>query len=591
MVRRLPGRRPLCTGACLAALLLPASTPAPAQEPPDERLTVTITGIEDTLLANVRALTRIVSAAREGRVRRSHIYRLHDRAPEEIRTALQPFGFYHPTIDASLEVEGSPWEARYAVDPGPPTLIGRLDVRVTGGAEQDSAFQGALARLPLAEGDTLRHPEYERTRTSLELLAADRGYLDAAWDSTIVRVDLEHRSADVVLHLSTGPRFRFGEVSVDLQWVDTDILEPHITFQPGEPYESVRLREMQSSLAGTTYFANVEIVPRRDLADDDLRVPIEVRASARKTQRWEVGVGYGTDTGPRIRLATEFRRLNRRGHYADADARLSTTEQSLTARYNVPVGLPNPSLWTLTGRYGHVEWVTSSTVQGLAGLSFAHLRGQVREVLSVRYQRDDYKVAADTAVSHLTQPVASWTFSRADNRLYATRGIGGVLELRGAVEGVGSSASFFRAWTSVKSIRALSERARVTVKVDAGWLGTDQFRGLPPAIRFFAGGDRSIRGYDYQSLGPKDENGAVTGGNSLLVGTLELEYRFREKWAGAVFVDAGNALRDFTGDVATGTGFGVRWISPVGLVRVDLGFGLQKEGNPTRLHLSIGPDF
>ncbi len=109
-----------------------------------------------------------------------------------------------------------------------------------------------------------------------------------------------------------------------------------------------------------------------------------------------LGVGYGTDTGPRIRLATEFRRLNRRGHYADGDVRLSTSEQSVTARYNIPVGFPNPSLWTITGRYGRIEWVTSKTLQGIAGLSFAHLRGDVREVFSIRYQHDDFQVAADT---------------------------------------------------------------------------------------------------------------------------------------------------------------------------------------------------
>lgn len=589
--------RPVSVAAlALVALLSPhhaqPTAAQQAQQSEGVKLEVQITGLDEELQDNVEALAGIVRTSRSRTVRPGHVYRMHEKAPEQIETALEPFGFYSPTIRSSLTTEGSPWVARYDVDPGPPTLVTRLDVRVEGEAGQDSVFVQTLASLPLSEGDTLDHRAYETAKTTLGLLAADRGYFDAVWDSSLVRVDRETSSAEIVLHLTSGPRFRFGDLTLDEQdWVDTDLLLQYVGFKTGDPYHSSYLRNLQTSLAGTSYFANVEVIPRRDLADEELRIPIEVHARPRATQRWEVGLGYGTDTGPRIRLSTEFRRLNRAGHYADLDARISTSEQSITARYNIPLGMPYPSLWTVTGRYGNIEWVTSKTLQGIAGLSFAHMRGSVREVLSLRYQHDDFSVAADTGVANLTQPVASWNWSKADDPLYSYRGVGATLELRGAVDGVASSASFFRAATALKTIVPLRKKLRGILRADIGWLGTDQFRQLPPSIRFFAGGDRSIRGYQFQALGPVNPDGQVTGGNSLLVGSAEVEYRFFEQWAGAVFLDAGNAFDDFQGKVAFGTGFGVRWISPVGMIRIDFGFGLNKEGSPLRVHLGIGPDF
>ncbi|MEJ2483902.1 MAG: POTRA domain-containing protein, partial [Gemmatimonadota bacterium] len=432
------------------------------------RLDVEIVGLEDELLQNVEALVGIVRESGSNDVRPGQIYRLHEKAPEQIATALQPFGFYSPTIEPYLDSESSPWRARYVIDAGPPTIVTQLDVRIDGEADEDSVFRQTIASLPVSEGDTLNHAAYELAKQTLALLAADRGYLDAGWDSSLVRVDRGTNSAEVVLHMTSGPRFHFGPVSIDEDWVDEDILEPYVQFEQGEPYNSADLRELQSGLAGTTYFANVEIVPRRDLADENLQVPIEIHVLPRKTQRWEAGLGYGTDTGPRIRLASEFRRLNSRGHYADLDARISTTEQSLTGRYNIPVGLPNPALWTITGRYGNIEWVTSKTLQGIAGLSYGHLRGSVREIFSLRYQHDDFSVAADTGVSNLTQPTAAWSWSTADNRLYATRGLGGTLELRGAVEGVASSASFFRALLTAKTILPVGPKIRGIARADVG---------------------------------------------------------------------------------------------------------------------------
>lgn len=482
----------------------------------------------------------------------------------------------------------SPWVARYRVDAGPPIRVERLDVRLEGEGRQDTAFQAFLQSFPVEPGDTLRHRAYESAKASLARLAAERGYLDAAWDTALVRVDLEAYTSEVVLHFDTGPRFRFGEVAFFQDVVDEEILRPYVEFEVGAPYEGRRLRALGEALNGTTYFSAVEVRPRRDLAGDDRRVPIEVEATARRTQRYEIGVGYSTDTGARIRLTAEFRRLNRPGHFADADVRLAERDRSINARYNIPVGFPYPALWTIGGRYGRTTWTTSETTQGLVGLSFSHLRGPVREVLAVHFQQDDYVVGPDTGVASLTVPTATWTYTVADNQLYAQRGLNLVAQLSGAVQGVGSTAGFAAVKLRAKWIRGLSGRLRTQLRSDLGYIATSQFRELPPSLRFFAGGDQTIRGYPHQSLGATDAAGNVIGGNTLAVGSAELEYRFLEKWGAAVFVDGGNAFDGFRGPVAVGAGVGARWISPVGQVRIDLAWGFERDAY--RVHLVIGPD-
>jgi translocation and assembly module TamA len=125
-----------------------------------------------------------------------------------------------------------------------------------------------------------------------------------------------------------------------------------------------------------------------------------------------------------------------------------------------------------------------------------------------------------------------------------------------------------------------------------GYTLVDDFNRLPTSLRFFAGGDSSIRGYEYESLGPKNENGDVIGGEALIVGSIELDYNFKESWSVAAFVDSGNAFSDEEIDVKTGAGFGIRWQSPIGPIRLDIGFPIDDpdENKSYRIHFTLGPD-
>jgi translocation and assembly module TamA len=171
-----------------------------------------------------------------------------------------------------------------------------------------------------------------------------------------------------------------------------------------------------------------------------------------------------------------------------------------------------------------------------------------------------------------------------------TRGLRLRGEVAGAYRGVLSDASFLRFYFNGKKILPFSERGRLLVRGEAGWMATDDFDKVPPSWRFFAGGDRSVRGYDYQSLGPLDDEGKAIGGRALLTGSVEGDWRFRERWSAAVFVDAGNVgEKALLKDLPWSVGAGVRWYSPVGPIRVDLAFPQTGTGS-FRIHVSMGPD-
>ncbi len=586
--------------AALLTALLTFASPGHAQT---GRVRVVIEGVNGAVRENVRSVLSIASAARENELTIERVRRLHGRAPGEIRLALQPFGLYRPRIDAELETPGDRWTARYRIDPGPPLPIQRLTLELRGDGADDEQLRAAAALFPLREGDALQHAAYEAGKSALTREAADRGYLDARFTTSEIRIDLEAYSSEVALVFETGPRFFFGPVVFNQDVLEPDVLRGYVTFRTGEPFSASRLLELQRALSGGPYFSRVEVLPRRDQADS-LRVPILVDLEPRKPQRYELGVGYGTDTGARGTFEAENRRTNRKGHRARAEVRASDVEKSVTARYLIPSRYPSTSILTFFAGFARLDPRSSDSDKILAGASLSRLRGSWQETLSLTFEREAFEVGPDTGRTNLLIPSASWSRTWADDRIFPRHGQRIRFDFMASHDAVLSTASFAQARLNGKFIRSLTARTRLIARADLGATYTAnvaKFRELPPTVRFFAGGDQSVRGYRFRSLGP-DEVGAdgirrVIGGRGLAVLSVELEQRFLNRWGVAAFFDAGNAFefesQDLLGSAGTlksGAGMGLRWLSPIGMVRADAAFGVSEDKAPFRFHLVIGPD-
>jgi translocation and assembly module TamA len=572
--------RILALGVCCAFL-------APALHA--DKVKVEVDGVRRELKQNILSALSL-ERENDGKLSEERIRKLYAQAPDEIGVALQPYGYYKPQVRPTLRQDGKTWTARFDVDSGPPIKIATVDLQITGPGAEEPAFRQLQSSFPLRPGEVLHHPDYERGKKSLTDLAAEEGYLDAAYQENQVRVDLERYRADVVLHFNTGPQYLFGPVYFHQDVLDGRLLTGYIDFKPGDKLNVNKVLQLQNALSDSPYWSRVEVVTRQDQASN-LEVPIDVNLVPSKTVRFTGGVGYGTDTGPRVKGAFELRRLNQLGHRAVVSASASQIEQSFQSSYIIPGAFPRTDNLSFNLAYDRQITNTLESKTGLVGTQYTFLQHGWNETYSLNFQRENYKVGLDKGTSNLLVPSAGLERVRADDRIYTTNGYRLRFTLQGADRGALSDATFLQGLADGKVIRTVGERNRLIGRTQIGYTATSDFRVLPPRFRFFAGGDQSVRGYRYESLGTKDEAGNVIGGEALAIASLEYEYRFLPKWSAAVFYDTGNAFHDFkSGGLAQGAGIGIRWRSPIGPVRADVACGFSDPRHPIVFHLNIGPD-
>ena len=572
-------------GVCLFALSA-AATGGWAQAPA-QRVDVELQGVEGEAERNVRAVLGIARAEGED-LTAARIQQLHRAAEADIRTALEPFGYYRPSIQRSITRAGDRWSARYVVEPGPPIIVRNVDIVLSGDGADSAAFRKAIAEFPLQQGDTLRHLPWEAAKLALLTLASDSGYLVADFDTAAILVDRNEFTADLLVRFDTGPRYRFGPVTFNQTILDTALLNTRIPFKRGDVFQLHKLLELQTSLSEDPYFNRVEVNPRPDRANAALETPIVVDLAPRPTQAYEVGLGYGTDNGPRGRASLDLRRINRSGHYGRAEVVGAFVEQSISTEYNIPAFGHPKGVLTFVAGYAILNPSTSNSRSIRAGARLSRPRLGWRESFSLTYQRTTFEVGVDTGTSTLFIPGASWERTRSDSRIFPSSGLRLRLDLQGSRKGLLAKTSFFQARINGKVIRSLGPRLRVLARAEVGRTFTSAFRELPPTLRFFTGGDVSVRGFGYLSLGPRIRKLTI-GGPNLAVGSVETDFRVMPRWAVAVFTDAGNAF-DETLDLQQSIGAGIRWLSPVGLIRVDVAQPITTDDARPRLHLSIGPD-
>jgi translocation and assembly module TamA len=553
-------------------------------------VTVQILGVSAEVETNIRLFLSIEQQKDNALLSAARLRRLYKKSDEEIASAMQPFGYYRPKIKSELtQVTDGEWRATFTIDPGPPIRIAEFNLVLSDEIKQDPEIEALLKNIPLTKGDVFNHLQYENIKSSLARLAAERGFFRGHFTEHRIEINLDTYEVHVWLHYEGGPRYRFGDVSIEQNAIDPELLQRYIPFKKGTPYSLNQLIDTQQALNDSDFFRTVEVSPGKVPLDSD-EIPVDIVLEPRTKHRYTFGIGYGTDTGARTKFGWEIPLLNSHGHQVKTEASVSQLGYSLTTHYIIPVFNPRTDQLIYSAGVVHEKTDVSENTLRTIGASLNRNLSEWRESVALNYQQEKFIIADVEGNSTLLIPSVNWSRIWGNNFIYALDGLRFDIGLRGANDKVVSDTSFYQVQGGLKGITSLNQNNRLIARGSLGGTWTDAFDDLPSSVRFFAGGSQSVRGYSYHSLGPKDANGNVIGGKYLMTGSVEFEHSFAGNWGMAVFYDAGNAMNNTTVKLERGAGFGFRWKTPIGPVRVDFASAISRDGHPWRLHITIGPD-
>lgn len=591
---RTPPRRIAWPGIAMTALLFLAVTPAASAA----KIVTTLGGIDgDLKIAALAGLDLTQYAGRD--VSAAQARRLYERAPAQIATALEPYGYYDAEVTGELKETPEGWNAVLTVKPGEPVVVAELDLKLQGEARELRSVRQALRAFQPRQGQPMNHDAYERGKAAIQAALFADGFLDARLVTHRVEVTRSTHKASVRLAWEPGQRYRIGKTEFEGSHFNDGFLLRYVPWQEGDFYTQEQLLSLQQRLTEADYFSIVDVNPDVENAADGV-VPIKVTLAPAKRSIYTGGLFIGTDTGFGVRGGLERRWMNRRGHKFKSELILAQRLTSASALYQIPLPGTDSRAFNFGVNYRDEDTETTrSKTSSLVASETRQWMGFTR-TLGLHLQTGDFEIGDRKQVvfrgnSTMLYPQFALTRKRADDPLFVRRGYSINLLARAAAEGVLSDTNFVQVRGDVKWIRQLERRHRLILRGTVGMSWVDDFGQLPPDLRFFAGGDRSIRGYGYQTIGPALEidptkKPVVIGGKHLVTAGAEYEYYFKPKWGIATFVDAGDAFSGTDYEPKIGAGLGLRWRSPVGMVRFDLAAPLREPKDGVQIHLVIGPD-
>jgi len=515
--------------------------------------------------------------------------RLADEAERDAREVAAAEGYFSAQVRIAIDELAQPWRVLLQLEPGERTTIAAVDIRFSGPVTNDDQARDALERVRAAwglpRGQPFRQDDWERAKRQAVRELARWRYAGARLGESEAQIDPGSRQARLSVELQSGPAFRFGPVQVSgAKRYPAQIVENMNPARPGDDYDRDILVVYQRRLVETGYFASVQAEIDTQAASA-AAAPLRVAVVEGQSKNVETGVSYNTDVGPRLQL-----------RYGDQDLRDSAwrLRSGLSVdrkKQEVQLDLDSPprrnarwnNFFSSASRSDIQNEVTRAFAFGVAH-NFGTDLANSAAILS--WHLEDQSIGESVTDSrHAVYLGLRRGFRSTDDVIAPRVGYFGSVEVGGGLPSV-STQAFQRAIGKASLLIPVGRSGDLLLRAQAGAVRADTRQGIPTTFLFRTGGDQTVRGYAYESLGVR-EGDAIVGGRRLFVASIEYTHWFAEAWGIAAFVDAGDAWDD--GErfrAALGYGLGARLRTPIGPARIDLAYG--EDIREFRLHLSVG---
>ena len=501
-------------------------------------------------------------------------------------------GYFAATVDVGIDRSTSPQTVTLHVVPGVQTHVASVNLRVSGAAEHDPDGEAAIAKIradwELPPGAPFRQSVWQRAKTRAVAMLAGSGYAAAKLTTSLAEVDPATSTAELRVDIDSGPAFFVGDLDIKgLSRYPPELVRNYRTLKPGDRYSISELDQFVRRLNGTGYFASVQAAIDTDPAHAS-DAPIHVAVIEAPPKKLEAGIGYSTDAAFRSNLNYRDVDFASRAVQMNLDMRVESKLQNMSLRFASP---PAANGWS-TATFANIERTDISglvTQTAAAGLRMSSLDERNQWQYGPAFFVDEQRPSgAPSIASHALYLDVEHAWRRVDDLAAPTQGYNALLQLGGGIPGA-STRSFGRVIGRFAAWWPLDRWWSLYMRAEAGAVLAASRDGIPSTLLFRTGGDTTVRGYAFESLGVK-QGDAIVPGRYYGVASVEVTRWLNSALGIAAFVDAGNAF-DSVSDLraAVGYGIGARVRTPIGPLRLDLAYGEQSR--QVRLHFSVGVAF